>query len=105
MSRSSSEVGLYEAAWNQLLIDLRRHFDMAVDYVNTLSEAEKLMGVGIFVAVFLIMLLMLAATKNSHSGGNGRQFSGALFVVIVVAFGVGWTWDTSSGSLAHLFGR
>lgn len=105
MSRSSSEVSLYEAAWNQFVIDVRRHVESAADFVSDLSEAEKLMGVGIFVLVFLIMLLMLSATKRNNPTGNGRQFSGAMFVVIVVAFGVGWTWDTTSGSMAHIFGR
>ncbi|MEM9939281.1 MAG: hypothetical protein AAF768_10570 [Pseudomonadota bacterium] len=105
MSSSSSEVSPYQAAWNQFVIEVRTHIDSAADYVRELSEAEKLMGVGLFVTLFLIMILVLLSSTKNSSGGNSRQFSGALFVVIVVAFGVGWTWDSNGGGLAHLFGR
>ncbi len=73
-------------------------------WFSDLTVAERTLGVCGFI-VFLIALMVNAARHDRDPGSGSRQFSGALFVVVTVAFGLGWSLDHSAGSLSYLFGR
>ena len=104
MATTTTEPGPYEVAWNQFIIELRAYMGEVLDLIETLSMTEKVMGLCLFVFV-LMMFILNASRRNVDPGSNGRQFTGALVLVVIFAFGAGWTVDTGSGSLAHIFGR
>ncbi len=104
MSTSGSKIEPYQAAWNQLVIELRSFFSEIQAWTQGLSMGEKVIGLCLF-ALILMFLIVTMARKKTDPGSNGRQFTGALVLVVIFAFGTGWSLDTSSGSLSHLFGR
>ncbi len=104
MATIAAEPGLYEAAWKQVMIDLRAYLGVVQSWIETLSETEKVVGLCVFVVVLMILIVNRSRRKRDP-GSNGRQFTGALVLVVIFAFGAGFTVDTSGGSLSHLFGR
>lgn len=104
MANASSEVGPYEAAWNQFVIEFRSWIGDVQVWIDTLTTGEKIIGICLFALALLTMIIMKSKSK-SDPGSNGRQFTVALVLVVIFAFGAGWTLDTGSGSLSHLFGR
>jgi len=84
--------------WDEAL----RQFDNASEWIRNLSVAEQTVGICVF-TVFLVYLIFNASRRDKDPGSTNRQFSGALFVVIVIAFGVGWSFDQSAGSLSWVF--
>jgi len=104
MAASTTESGPYQAAWNQFVIELRSYMSVVQDWIGTLSIGEKIIGMSLFVLV-LMYLIVSRSRKKMDPGSNSRQFTGALILVVIFAFGAGWSMDTGSGSLSHLFGR
>lgn len=104
MSTSGTKTEPYQAAWNQFTIELRSYVGEIQIWVEGLSTGEKVIGMCLF-ALVLLFLIVSKARKKSDPGSNRRQFGGALILVVIFAFGAGWSVDTSGGSLSHLFGR
>lgn len=104
MAIEARETGLYEAAWNQFVIELRDYASDVLEWLQDLSIGEQLLGLAAFVMV-LMFLIVSKARKSDDPGGNGRQFTGAMLLVIIIAFGVGWSVDPGAGSLSHIFAR
>lgn len=104
MSAASKEPGLYEAAWNQFVIELRDYASDVADWLANMSIGHQILGLCAFVMV-LMFLIVNASRRKADPGSNGRQFTGAILIVIIMAFGVGWTVDGGTGSLSHLFQR
>lgn len=104
MSASTKESGLYEAAWNQFVIELRDYAGDVGEWLGNLSIGHQILGLCAFVMV-LMFLIVNSARRKADPGSNGRQFTGAMLLVIIMAFGVGWTVDGGTGSLSHLFHR
>ncbi|MEL6830248.1 MAG: hypothetical protein AAFO63_08935 [Pseudomonadota bacterium] len=86
----------------ELWAEMVRQFYKASDWVRDLGVAEQTLGICIF-TIFLIYLIFNASRRDKNPGSNSRQFSGALFLVIVIAFGVSWSFELTAGSLAWLF--
>jgi len=87
-----------------LLSELESALAWAAHWFSSLSVAERTLGVCGFI-VFLIFLMVNAARQDRDPGSGSRQFSGALVLVVTVAFSLGWGLDQSAGSLSYLFGR
>lgn len=104
MSAASKEPSLYEAAWNQFVIELRDYASDAVDWMTNLSAGHQILGLCAF-AMVLMFLIVNASRRKADPGSNGRQFTGAILIIVIMAFGVGWTFDGGTGSLSHLFQR
>ncbi|MEO1643001.1 MAG: hypothetical protein AAFR74_06655 [Pseudomonadota bacterium] len=104
MANGSSNIGPYEAAWNQFVIEFRDWIAGVQSWLETLSTGEKIIGISLFTLALLTMIVMQAKAK-SDPGSNSRQFTVALVLVVIFAFGAGWTLDSGAGSLSHLFGR
>lgn len=104
MANASNEVGPYEAAWNQFVIEFRSLIGDIELWIDTLTTGEKIIGICLFTLALLTLIIMQAKAKTDP-GSNSRQFTVALVLVVIFAFGAGWTLDTGSGSLSHLFGR
>ncbi|MEM1390840.1 MAG: hypothetical protein AAGG45_07140 [Pseudomonadota bacterium] len=104
MSETSEDIGPYEAAWNQFVIEFRSWIAGIQSWMDTLSTGEKIIGISLFALAVLALVVMQAKAKVSP-GSNRRQFSVALVLVVIFAFGAGWTLDSGSGSLSHLFSR
>lgn len=103
-SSASGQVSPYEAAWNQFVIELRSFASEAYHVIMNLSTGEKVLGMVAFIMVLMLMIVM-TARKKGDPGSNSRQFTGALLLVVLFAFGAGWTLDGGAGSLSHIFGR
>jgi len=89
--------------WGLVLWDeMVRQFYKFSDWMGDLSVAEQTLGICVF-TVFLIYLIFNASKRDKDPGSTNRQFSGALFLVVVIAFGVGWSFDMSAGTLSWLF--
>ncbi|MEM1087045.1 MAG: hypothetical protein AAGH90_04895 [Pseudomonadota bacterium] len=102
MLNLSISSGFYEALWNQLVIDFRSWIQGVQSWIAGLSLAEQIIGISLF-ALSLLIMIILKANAKSNPGSKSRQFSVALILVIIFAFGAGWTLEGGSGSLAHLF--
>ncbi|MEM7493459.1 MAG: hypothetical protein AAF296_08760 [Pseudomonadota bacterium] len=102
MSERSGDIGFYEGTWNQFVIEFRSWISGVQAWMDTLSTGEKVIGLSLFALAVLTMIVMQAKAKTSP-GSNRRQFTVALVLVIIFAFGAGWTLDSGSGSLSHLF--
>lgn len=104
MSAENSKLDAYQTAWDSFVIDVRAFADDAYAYISTMSDQEKIAGLSVFIIVLVVMIFSSSVKKNSNPG-SGRQFTGALFLVVIFAFGAGWSVDTSAGSLSHFFMR
>ncbi len=101
-SKNSSDP--YQAVFEQFMIEVRFYLGEVQGWLLSLSDGEKILGLCAFVLV-LMLIIVSKARRNEDPGSNGRQFSGALVLVLIFAFGAGWTLDAGDGSFAHLFGR
>lgn len=104
LADSNSSADPYKAAFEQFMIEVRFYLGEVQAWLMNLSDGEKILGLCAFVLV-LMLIIVSKARRNEDPGSNGRQFSGALVLVMIFAFGAGWTIDSGTGSLAHLFGR
>ncbi|MEQ3745039.1 MAG: hypothetical protein ABNH53_02235 [Henriciella sp.] len=104
MADSKNSVDPYKAAFEQFMIEVRFYLGEVQGWLLSLSDGEKILGLCAFV-LFLLLMIVSKARRNEDPGSNGRQFSGALVLVMIFAFGTGWTLDAGNGSFAHLFGR
>ncbi|MEM1035289.1 MAG: hypothetical protein AAGI14_00880 [Pseudomonadota bacterium] len=102
MANTSGQTGFYEAAWNQFVIEFRSWIGDVQVWMDGLTMAEKLIGISLFSLALLTMIVMKAKAK-SDPGSKSRQFTTALILVVIFAFGTGWTLEGGSGSLSHLF--
>lgn len=98
----SEEFEPYREWGLELWAEMVRQFYKFAEWVRDLSVAEQTLGICLF-TVFLIYLIFNASRRDKDPGSTNRQFSGALFLVIVIAFGVGWSFDYSAGALSWLF--
>lgn len=62
-------------------------------WVARLDDTEKMFFAGTFILI-LFMLILVNAAKRPREPGNGRSFFGAVMLVIVFSFGVGWVLDS-----------
>lgn len=104
MSNAGASSDPYQAAFEQFMIEVRFYLGEVQTWIMDLSIGEQLLGLCAFVMV-LMLFILTKARKKEDPGSNSRQFTGALVLVIIFAFGAGWTLDTGDGSLSHLFGR
>jgi hypothetical protein len=104
LADSKNSVDPYKAAFEQFMIEVRFYLGEVQGWLMSLSDGEKILGLCAFV-LFLLLMIISKARRNEDPGSNGRQFSGALVLVMIFAFGAGWTLDAGNGSFAHLFGR
>ena len=94
----------YQAAFDQFMIEAQYYLGEAQAMFSDFGTGEKLLGLSAF-AMFVMFLIVSKSRKKEDPGSNGRQFTGALVLVMIFAFGAGWTLDTGNGSMAYLFGR
>ncbi|MGC6500120.1 MAG: hypothetical protein ACON4C_08000 [Henriciella sp.] len=87
-----------------LLLEVDSVLRTSALWFSGLNTAERTLGVCGFI-VFLIALMVGAARRDRDPGSDLRQFSGALVLVVTVAFGLGWGFDQGPGSFSYLFGR
>lgn len=104
MANATKQIGPYEAAWNQFVLEIRAWVADIADWINALTTGEKVIGLCLFALALLALMVNQARAKNTP-GSNSRQFTVALSLVVIFAFGSGWTLDTGAGSFAHVFGR
>ncbi|MEM8617866.1 MAG: hypothetical protein AAGF20_13145 [Pseudomonadota bacterium] len=100
----ASSSGPYQAIWDTIAIELRALLIWLQDILADMSMGERIIGISLF-ALVLMFFIVNAARRKKNPGSKGRQFSGALFLVVIFAFGAGWTLDSGSGSLSHVFQR
>lgn len=106
MAARSTDIGPYDALLDRVMIELRHLQDNFMYWVQHLSDSEKLVGMCMF--VFVLMLLMVNRSRREDERkpiGSGRQFSTALLLVVVFAFGAGWMLDSSGADFSYLFDR
>lgn len=104
MAAMSIDTGPFEVLWGRLLLETDNVKGDFMYWVQHLSDSEKLVGISLFVFV-LLLLIVNRARRDRKPVGQGRQFSGALLLVVLFAFGAGWIMDSGGGNFAHLFNR
>ncbi len=105
---SATEKYMDQAAylWDMFVVEVTALGEDLYSWVTNLSDNERVIGICLFIMVLIYMIFSRRVRKNTDSG-NGRQFGGALLLVLIFAFGAGWNMDvnSSAGSLAHVFQR
>ena len=88
--------------WDLFVVEVKALGDDLYHWITNLSHEERLIGICLFILVLIYMIFSRQIRKNTNPG-TGRQFTGALILVMLFAFGVGWNFDFQAGSLSHLF--
>lgn len=100
----SEQVKEWRVLAEDLWAEIVRQFFNFAEWLQNLSTAEQTIGICIFI-VFLVYLIVRRSSRDKDPGGNQRQFTGAFMVVLLIAFGVGWSFDLEAGSLSYIFDR
>lgn len=104
MAASKLDFGPYETLLERLLDEAQKAKTEFMYWVQHLSYEERLLGICLFVFV-LMMLMFNYSRRDRDPGSQKRQFSGAIVLVVLFAFGASWILDSGSGQLSHLFAR
>ena len=92
--------------WDMFVVEVTALGEDLYDWVTTLSNEERVIGICLFIIVLIYMIFSRRVRKNTDTG-SGRQFGGALVLVLIFACGAGWNMDveTSAGAFSHIFQR
>lgn len=99
---SSASSDVYKRAFSQFMTEVRFYLGDAQAYINDLTVGERLLALCAFI-MLLMYLIVSRARKKYNPGSHGRQFAGALVLVLVVVLGAGWTFNSGEGMLSYLF--
>lgn len=104
MTSKEELLGRAKDLWDLFVIEVTALGEDLYYWVTHLSDEERTIAICIFIVVLMFMIFSRRLKQNDEPG-TGRNFTGAFFVVVILAFGAGWSMDTSAGSLSHLFKR
>ncbi len=90
--------------WEMFVEEVQALGDDLYHWVTNLSDEERVIGICLFIVVLIYMIFSRRVRKETGTG-NGRQFTGALVLVVIFAFGAGWGFDSNAGSLSYIFDR
>ena len=93
---------LYQRAFDQFLVEVKFYFGEVQDYFIGLSEAERTLGLCLFI-LFIIYLIVARARRKYNPGSIGRQFVGAVVLVGMVLFVSDILFDSAPGAYSNLF--
>ncbi len=100
----SIDTSQYREAFDRFVSEARLFLGDVEHWIQSLSSEEQMAGMAAFILV-LMVLIVKGSRKKEDPGSNGRQFSGALVLVIIFAFGAGFAVESGGGSMSHLFAR
>lgn len=91
---SSSDIIPIDKIWN-IIVSQARHgaHDFSI-WASRLSDAERIVGLCVFILI-LICLMVRPSRKPRSEARAGPQFSYALIIVMIFAFGIGMAFDSS----------
>ena len=104
MTSTEEIIEFSQDVWELFVREVQLLGDDLYHWVTTLSDQERMIGICVFILVLMYMIFSRRVKKDVDTG-SGRQFSGALLLVIIFAFGAGWSMDTSAGSFSYIFSR
>ncbi|MEM6535886.1 MAG: hypothetical protein AAF613_09630 [Pseudomonadota bacterium] len=104
MASKEELIGQATDLWDLFVVEVKALGDDLYYWVTHLSDEERTIGICIFIVVLMFMIFSRRVKKNTDPG-TSRSFTGAFFLVVIFAFGAGWSMDHSAGSLSHLFKR
>ena len=70
------------------------------DWVDHLSDMEKVFFMAVFIALLFFLILVKAANRK-HTPKKGRSFVSSIVLVMLFSFGAGWMLD-SRFALHHM---
>jgi hypothetical protein len=68
-----------------------------LDWLQDRSDGEQLIMASFFVLLLMALIVQMSLRRED---GVARNFIGALFMVVVFAFGLGWMIDADFGPAA-----
>lgn len=104
MLHMSIDTSQYKEAFQRFLAEARVYLGDVEQWIQALSPEEQMAGMAAFILVLMI-LIVNGSRKKQDPGSSGRQFTGALFLVVIFAFGAGFAVESGGGSMSHLFAR
>lgn len=105
MLTASIDIRRFMALWDDFPATLRKWFRSFEQWLSEMSPEEQLTGLCVFVLVLLVLTVITPKKAKDVDASKGRQFTAALVIVMIFAFGAGWTMETGPGSLSGLFAR
>lgn len=105
MLTASINIRHYSTLWNNFLADAEQWLKTAQRTLETMSPEEQLAGMCAFVLSLLILTVITPKKEKDVNASKGRQFTAALALVMIFAFGAGWTMETGPGSMSWVFAR
>ena len=71
---------------NDIILDV-------TDWVDHLSDMEKVFFMAVFIALLFFLILVKAANRK-HAPKQGRSFMSSIILVMLFSFGAGWMIDS-----------
>ncbi|MEZ5997998.1 MAG: hypothetical protein R3B98_04830 [Hyphomonas sp.] len=90
---TSSGGSFYEHTWDEFLVVARDFVDDTTDWMNGLSDTERLMGLCIFI-LLLFLLTIVNSSKREREPGKARSFTGAFLLIVMFSFVAGLLIDS-----------
>lgn len=92
MSEHANE-SVFEEATAEFLVLAREKGEDLMEWVNRLSDVERLIGLGLFIGV-LFMLVLVQSARRKRDPGKARSFVGSFVLVVTFSFLVGLLIDS-----------
>lgn len=91
----------FEAIAQRLDGEIRYWWQEAALWFSARSDGEQLV-IACLLILFLLIMIFRMSIRSAQAEG-GKHFGGSVFMVMLIAFGVGWMLDSGAGSLSFVF--